>query len=136
MKRTPHQRAEAELMKFGLALPETDAPPAWASTRCLRVRGKMFCIFGEPKDMPGHKGDKDAEGLTIVVKLPLSAEMAEQLYFVREGSRWYKQHNWVIAHFDPDDDILAEMETLKAWLIQSYCAMAPKKLARLVQAAS
>jgi hypothetical protein len=133
MKRTPHQRAEAELTKFGLALPETDAAPGWKATRCLRVKGKMFAVFGEPHDMPGHKDNKQAEGLTIIVKLPISAEMVGQLYFVREGSGWYKQHNWVIAHFDPEDDILAEMETLKAWLIQSYCAMAPKKLARLVQ---
>jgi hypothetical protein len=135
MKRTPHQRAEAELTKAGLALPETDAAPGWKDSRCLRVRGRMFCIFGEPKDMPGHKGNRNAQGLTIVVKLPVSAEMVEELYFVREGSRWYKQHNWVIAHFDPEDDILAEMETLRAWLVQSYCAMAPKTLAKLVQAA-
>jgi hypothetical protein len=26
------------------------------------------------------------------------------------------------------------METLKAWVIQSYCAMAPKKLAKQVMA--
>ena len=38
----------------------------------------------------------------------------------------------MIARFHVDDDILAEMDTLKAWLIQSYCAMAPKKLAKLV----
>jgi hypothetical protein len=134
MKPTPHQRAEADLTRFGLALPETDAAPGWKSTRCLRVRGRMFCVFGEPQDMPGHKGDRQADGLTIVVKLPVSAEMVEQLYFVREASGWYRKHNWVIAHFDPEDDILAEMETLKAWLMQSYCAMAPKKLAKLVQA--
>jgi hypothetical protein len=38
----------------------------------------------------------------------------------------------VTAHFDADDDILAEMETLKGWLKQSYVAVAPKKLGRMV----
>jgi hypothetical protein len=38
----------------------------------------------------------------------------------------------LIARFDPDDDILAELDTLKAWVKQSYVAVAPKKLGRVV----
>ena len=41
--------------------------------------------------------------------------------------------DWVIARFGPDDDIAAEMPTLKAWMVQSYCAIAPKKFASLVR---
>jgi hypothetical protein len=124
-KQTPHQKAEAELTEFGLALPETDVVRGWATTRTLRVRGRMFYVFGDK--------DRTADELTLIMKLPISAEMVQDLYYVRERKGWYKQHNWVIAHFDPEDDILAEMETLKAWLVQSYCAMAPKKLAKLVR---
>jgi hypothetical protein len=124
-KQTPHQKVEAELTKFGLTLPETDAAPGWPPTRALRVRGKMFFVFGDRKEPEG--------ALTMIMKLPVSAEMVQDLYFVRESKGWFKQHDWVIARFEADDDILAEMETLKAWMIQSYCAMAPKKLARLVQ---
>ena len=61
---------------------------------------------------------------------PISAEMAQELPFVRPATGWYKQHNWVRAHFGPDDDVLAEMATLKGWLKQSYVAVAPKKLSR------
>jgi hypothetical protein len=136
MKRSSHQQAEAELTKFGLTLPETAAGPAWKSTRALRVRGRLFFVFGEAWDLPVSPLDKQAEGLTLVMKLPVSAEMIQQLYFVRESRGWYKQHNWVIAHFDLEDDILAELKTLKGWMIQSYCAMAPKSLAKLVQAGS
>jgi hypothetical protein len=82
----------------------------------------MFAIFGD-------KGEP-LDALTVTLKLPISAEMAQGLYFVREGSPWYKQHHWVIAHFGRDDDILAEMETLTGWLRQSYVAMAPKTLAK------
>ena len=84
----------------------------------------MFAIFGakaEPLDE-----------LTITVKLPISAEMVAALYFVRESRGWYKQHDWVIAHFGPGDDVLAELATLKAWLQQSYVAIAPKKLSKLI----
>lgn len=121
---TPHQSAEAELIAYGLTLPETEAGLGWAFTRVVRVRGKMFVILGDkaqPKDE-----------LTIIVKLPISFEMVQELYFVRESRGWYRQHDWVIAHFGPDDDILAELPTLKAWMKQSYVAMAPKTLGRRV----
>lgn len=124
-KQTPHQQAEAELTEYGLSLPETEVGPGWPPTRCLKVRGKMFYVFGDRKEPEG--------ALTLIMKLPISAEMVQDLYYVRESKGWFKQHDWVIAHFGPEDDILTEMDTLKAWLIQSYCAMAPKKLAKMVR---
>jgi hypothetical protein len=119
---TPHQQAEAELTAYALSLPETDIAPGWGVTRYLRVKGKGFCVFGE-KDEP-------VDALTMIVKLPVSAEMVEHLPFVREASGWFKRHNWVVAHFDPDDDILAELDTLKAWILHSWTAMAPKALSK------
>ena len=86
-KQTPHQKAEAELTKFGLTLPETDAAPAWPPTRALRVRGKMFFVFGDKRDQ--------SDELTMIMKLPIAAEMVQELYFVRESKGWFKQHNWV-----------------------------------------
>ena len=128
-KQTPHQQAETKLTEFGLGLPETSAGPGWATTRVLKVRGKMFCVFGAER----HKADIRPDQLSIIMKLPVSAEMVRDLYYVRESTGWYKQHDWVIAHFGPEDDILAEYDTLKGWMIQSYCAMAPKKLAKQVR---
>ena len=121
---TPHQKAERDLTRFGLTLPETEPALFIPPMRQLKVRNKTFCIFGakaEPLD-----------ALSITLKLPISAEMVQGLPFVRESRGWYKQHNWVHAHFSADDDILGETETLKGWLLQSYRAMAPKKLAKLV----
>lgn len=112
-------------MKFGLSLPETSVGPGWATTRVLKVKGRMFFVFGDR--------DEQANELTMISKLPISAGMVQDLYFVRESTGWYKQHDWVIAHFDAEDDILAELPTLKGWMTQSYCAMAPKKLARQVR---
>lgn len=121
---TPHQRAEAELTALGLTFPETSAGPGWTITRVLYVRKKMFAVFGE-------KGEA-LDALTMIMKLPISAEMAEELPFVRPARGWYKQHNWVTAHFGADDDVLAEMDTLRGWLKQSYVAVAPKTLGKLV----
>lgn len=123
---TPHEQVEAELTAYGASLPGVAAGPGWQLTRALYVNKKMFAIFGakaEPLDE-----------LTITVKLPISAEMVAGLYFVRESRGWYKQHDWVIAHFGPDDDVLAELATLKAWLRQSYVAIAPRKLSKLLDA--
>lgn len=124
MPLTPHQRAEAELTAYGLSFPETVAGRGWQTTRALYVGKKMFAVFGakaEPFDE-----------LTLIMKLPISAEMAEELPFVRPARGWWKQHNWVTAHFGPDEDVLAEMQTLKGWLKQSYVAVAPKRLGKLV----
>ena len=123
-RKTPHQKAEAELTAYALGLPETDLVPGWGPTRYLRVRRKGFCIFGDR--------DQGPDALTIILKLPVAAEMVQQLYYVREASGWFRQHNWIIARFDAEDDILAELDTLKAWVKQSYVAVAPKTLARLV----
>jgi hypothetical protein len=122
MPLTPHQRAEEDLTAFGLTFPETTAGPAWIPARGLYVKKKMFCVFGA-------KGEP-LDALTILMKLPISAEIAEELPFVRPARGWFKQHNWVTAHFGPEDDVMAEMATLKGWLKQSYVAVAPKKLGR------
>ena len=125
MPQTPHQRTEAELTAYGLTFPETSAGPAWQTTRGLYVRKKMFAVFGE-KAQPLNE-------LTMIMKLPISAEIAEELPFVRPARGWYKQHNWVTAYFGADDDVLAEMDTLRGWLKQSYIAVAPKKLWRRLE---
>lgn len=121
---TPHQRAEAELTKFGLTFPETTLGQGWAPLRALHVRTKTFVLFGA-------KGEP-LDALTIIMKLPISAPMAEELPFVRPAKGWYKQHDWVTAYFGPEDDPFAEIETLKGWLKQSYIAVAPKSLGRML----
>jgi len=88
------------------------------------VRGKGFAVFGDTGQAP--------DALTLTFKLPISYEMIQELPFVRQGSPWYRQNKWAIAHFGADDDILAELDTLKGWLRQSYVAMAPKRLGRLL----
>lgn len=125
MSQTPHQRAEAELIAYGLSLPETDVVPwATADSRYMRVKGKGFAVFGH---------EAQADELRIVLKLPVSYEMIQDLPFVRPSRGWNHQHKWASVVFGTGDDPLSELETLKAWMRQSYVAMAPKKLGRLVE---
>lgn len=120
---TPHQKAERALTRYGLTFPEAALEPWIPPMRALNVRRKSFLVLGEKAQPP--------DALTLTMKLPVSAPMVVDLPFVRESKGWYKQHDWVIAHFGPDDDILAELDTLKGWILQSYRAVAPKKLAKL-----
>ncbi len=101
--------------------------PGWGVTRYMRVRGKGFCVFGDSK---AKKGEESPDALTMIVKLPVAAGMVQGLWFVRESTGWFKQHDWVIAHFPPGADIAAELPTLRAWMLQSWMAMAPKTLAK------
>jgi hypothetical protein len=89
----------------------------------MRARRCSPCspLRGEPLD-----------ALTIIMNLPISAEMAEALPFVRPAKGWYKQHKWVTAHFGPEDDVLAEMAAMNGWLKQSCVAAAPKNLGRML----
>jgi hypothetical protein len=121
----PHKRSEKELTSFGLKIPETSAGPGWPTTRAACFRKETFFVFGD-------RHEPEA-ALTVITKLPVSAEIVQDLSFVRESQGWFGQHDWVIARFEPDDDILAEMPTLRAWRTQSQCAVAPKKFARLVR---
>lgn len=121
---TPHEQAEAELTAYGLSLPQTSLAHGWAMVRNLRVKDRPFAMFGD-KAQP-------LDQLTVVLKLPISFEMVQDLWFVRESRGWWRQHDWVISHFGPGDDILGEMDTLKAWMRQSYRAVAGKKLALLI----
>ena len=122
MTETAHERAEAALTAYGLTFPETTAGLGLPPTRALYFRKHTFGIFGE-------KG-QGRDALTVIAKLPISFEMVQGLPFVRESRGWYRQHNWAIAHFGPNDDPMDELDTLKAWLRQSYSAIAPKTYAR------
>ena len=125
-KQSPLDRAEAELTAFGLTLPETSHGSGWVPTRALYFRKKMFFVFGDRNELPGH--------LTMIMKLPISAEMVRDLPFVQESKGWFLQHNWVIMRFGPDNPIQPEIEPLKGWMVQSFCAITPKKIAREVEA--
>jgi predicted DNA-binding protein (MmcQ/YjbR family) len=109
-----HKKAEAALRRYALGFPGAVEEFPW-DERVIKVRGKIFVFLGT------------VEGtLRIGVKLPTSAEMAATLPYVEPSGYGLGRSGWVTAHLparrDPDVDLL------KAWIEQSYRAVAPKKL--------
>lgn len=110
--------AEAALRKAGMAFPEVTEDFPWGH-RALKVKGKAF-IF-----MSNEDGD-----FGLSVKLPQSADFALMQPFAKPTGYGLGKSGWVSASFTRKDAIPVPL--LIAWLAESYRAIAPKRLAKLV----
>ena len=111
----PLSVAEEALRSHGLSFPETHEAFPWGH-RALNVRGKAFAFLAREDDR-----------LSISCKLPTSAADALALPYVEPTGYGLGKSGWVTALFGPGDDV--PEPTLRAWLEESYRAVAPKKLA-------
>jgi predicted DNA-binding protein (MmcQ/YjbR family) len=116
--------AEARLIAFASTMPAAWEDHPWEHT-VLKVGKKVFVFFGGAAS-PEHE-------LSITVKLPISAEMALTLPYVSPAGHGLGKAGWVNIRQRTGDDI--DLESIRAWIIQSYKAVAPKKLAKLAEAA-
>jgi predicted DNA-binding protein (MmcQ/YjbR family) len=115
-------RAETALRAYALAFPEATEEFPWGD-RVIKVRGKIFVFLGiAGKDL--HVG----------VKLPVSAEMALTLPFTQPSGYGLGRAGWITATFRGRDK--PPLGLLCGWIAQSYRAVAPKKLARLLDTAA
>jgi len=110
--------AEAALRKAGMAFPEVTEDFPWGH-RALKVRGKAF-IFMSNED----------GGFGLSVKLPQSADFALMQPFAKPTGYGLGKSGWVSASFARKDAIPVPL--LMDWLAESYRAIAPKRLAKLV----
>jgi predicted DNA-binding protein (MmcQ/YjbR family) len=110
-----HRSAERTLVRYALTFPEAAEDWPWEE-RVIKVRGKIFVFLGMVEDT-----------LRVGVKLPVSAEMAVTLPYVKPSGYGLARTGWVTARHTarqkPDVDLL------KGWIEQSYRAVAPKRLA-------
>ena len=111
--------AEAEIRSFAMAFPEATEDFPWGE-RAIKVRGKAFVFMGG--------GGGEAFGLSV--KLPNSREYALDYPFTSPTHYGLGRHGWVSARFEPGEDLPADL--LRAWITESYRAVAPKKLAATV----
>jgi predicted DNA-binding protein (MmcQ/YjbR family) len=107
-----HQMA---LRDFAMRYPEAHEDFPWGE-RVVKVKGKVFLFLG----------GKDAD-LSLSVKLPSSGLIALGLPFAAPTGYGLAKSGWVTARFGPKDK--PPMEVLRAWIDESYRAVAPKKLA-------
>jgi predicted DNA-binding protein (MmcQ/YjbR family) len=123
MAKSNARKAEAELLAFALGFPGAWEDHPWDHT-VVKVGQKVFVFLGGAAVEPDR--------LSVTVKLPISSEMALILPYVRKAGHGLGKAGWVQADQRSGDDF--DLETLKAWIVQSYEAVAPKKLVKERQA--
>lgn len=117
--------AQEKLRRHGLSLPEAVEDHPWGHI-ALKVRKKAF-VFMSGAEF--HEGK-----FSITVKLPRSGEIAKAtLGEVEAAGYGLGKSGWVTARYAARDRI--DIAMLCDWIDQSYCAIAPKKLAALLQSA-
>ena len=109
------RQIRAKLRELALALPETHEDLPWGE-RVVKVKKKVFVFLG--RDMDAHFG--------LGVKLRASHQRALALPFTEPTGYGLGKSGWVTAHLK-DQKSLA---LIKAWIEESYRAIAPKKLVK------
>ena len=108
----------AKLRAHGLAFPEAGEDFPWGHT-ALKVRGKTFAWLDETED-----------ALSLTVKLPVSRDFAELFDFAAPAGYGLGKSGWITCRFAPGES--PDLDLLRRWLAESYRAVAPKTLARLL----
>jgi predicted DNA-binding protein (MmcQ/YjbR family) len=102
------------LRDFAMRYPEAHEDFPWGE-RVIKVRNKVFLFLG----------GKDQD-LSLSVKLPSSGLIALGLPFASPTGYGLAKSGWVTARFGPKQK--PPIEVLRAWIDESYRAIAPKKL--------
>lgn len=110
--------AEVPLRDAALALPEVTEDFPWEH-RALKVRGKVFLFLSGGDD-----------GLGLSMKLPTSNEEALRLPGASPTGYGLGRSGWVSFRYGPTED--PPLELLTRYIRESYTAVAPKKLSKLL----
>jgi len=124
MSRTLSEAHEA-LIEYALAFPGAFEDHPWGE-RVAKVGKKVFVFFGRSE--PGEPR------LIVVVKLPKSGLAALDQSFAEPTGYGLGKSGWVSAIFHPGDR--PPIELLRAWIQESYRAIAPKKLVKELDGAA
>jgi predicted DNA-binding protein (MmcQ/YjbR family) len=115
-------KPEAALRAFALSLPGAVEEFPWGD-RVVKVNKKVFVFLGT------HEG-----GLAMSVKLPESVSIALTLPFASPTRYGLGKSGWVTALFAKHEKPPIPM--LRAWIDESYRAIAPAKLVATLPARS
>ena len=116
--------AENRLIAFAATFPGAWEDHPWEHT-VMKVGKKVFVFFG------GAASPKDT--LSLTTKLPISAEMALTLPFTEPAGHGLGKAGWIQSRLRDSDEI--DEETFRGWIVQSYKAVATKKLIKEYEAA-
>ncbi len=119
------REAHEALLEYALSLPGAWEDNPWGE-RVAKVGKKVFVFFG--------RSQPDEPRLTLAVKLPHSGLQALDQSFTEPTGYGLGKSGWVSATFTVGDR--PKMELLRAWVLESYRAVAPKKLLKEVDVKS
>jgi predicted DNA-binding protein (MmcQ/YjbR family) len=114
-------KPEAALRSFALSLPGAVEEFPWGD-RVVKVNKKVFVFLGT------HEG-----GLAMSVKLAETAAIALTLPFASPTRYGLGKSGWVTALFAKNEK--PPLDMLRAWIEESYRAVAPAKLVASLSAA-
>ena len=110
-----HDTVQRALKKFGLAFPGAHSKSPWPEHDDLAVKDKTFAfmsVAGRP--------------LSVSVKLTVSHAEALEHAFAKPTGYGLGKSGWVSLNFDAAEK--PPLDLLKRWILESYRAVAPKKL--------
>jgi predicted DNA-binding protein (MmcQ/YjbR family) len=113
---------ERRLRDYAMSFPEATEDFPWGHT-AVKVRKKAFVFLG---------GEQSTGELSLTVKLPSSRDMAVDLPFAEPTGYGLGKSGWVSARFKNVSKV--PIDLLKAWIEESYHAIAPKNLSKMVRA--
>jgi predicted DNA-binding protein (MmcQ/YjbR family) len=113
------KQLRSKVRDFALSLPETSEHLPWGE-RVVKVNKKVFVFMGRDMD----------PSLGLGVKLTASHAAALAAPGVARMGYGLGKSGWVSAKFEGSRH--PTFERLRAWVLESYCAVAPKKLAAQV----
>jgi len=115
MAKSKGGKIESKLREFALTFPEAYEEFPWGHS-AIKVKKKAFLFMGT--DENGR--------FSISVKLPHSRDMAVDLPFTEPTGYGLGKSGWVTAYLTDQKSL----DLIKAWVEESYRAIAPKTLVK------
>ena len=115
-----HHATAKSLRTLALSLPEAEEHFPWGES-VVKVRGKIFVFLGRAEE---------ADFLSITLKLPSSAPLALSMPGASPTGYGLGRADWVTFQFEKA--MAVPVDLLREWILESYRAVAPKRLAALV----
>jgi len=117
MAKSKGGKIESKLREFALKFPEAYEEFPWGHS-AMKVKKKAFLFMGT--DENGR--------FSISVKLPQSRDMAIDLPFTEPTGYGLGKSGWVTAYLTDEK----ALDLIKSWINESYRAIAPKGLVKLL----
>lgn len=122
---------------YALSLPEAHEDFPWGE-RVAKVAKKVFVFLGHDDATKAEaspaktKHIGDVGGMSISVKLPVSGTKVLRRSFAHPTAYGLGAKGWVSLTFAAGDTL--PLDELKAWIEESYRAVAPKRLIKELDA--